>query len=130
MRARPFLSALQAGRRQDSRVLNDQFCRKRRGEVADKSGAPEKDPAIERLDLTDSVRSAAYQLKKAHPSVVFTSGRRSKEDQARAMATNVVLDRKFIEKTYKFSGLRTSCQQWVDSHPEKTTQAEIAQGLL
>jgi len=88
------------------------------------------DPEIEALNLANKARKAAYELKKAHPSVKFTSGRRTKEDQARAMASNVVENRKWIEETYVASALRTKCQQWVDDNPEKKTQTEIAQGLV
>jgi hypothetical protein len=92
--------------------------------------APDKDPEIEALDLSDTARKAAYALKKAHPAVVFTSGRRNKEDQARAMAGNVVTNRKWIEQTYVSSPLRTKCQEWVDKHPDAKTQTDIAAGLL
>jgi hypothetical protein len=95
-----------------------------------KMGSLENDPAIENLNLADVARKAAYQLKKAHPSVVFTSGRRSKEDQARAMASNVVQNRKWIEQTYVLSDLRVKCQQWIDNNPNKKTQKEIAEGLI
>jgi hypothetical protein len=88
------------------------------------------DPEIETLSLADVARKAAYALKKAHPSVKFTSGRRSKEDQARAMASNVVQNRKWIEQTYAISDLRAKCQKWVDDHPDKKTQAEVAEGLV
>lgn len=88
------------------------------------------DPDIEALDLAPTAKAAAYALKKAQPSVVFTSGRRSKEDQARAMASNVVKNRKWIEQTYAVSDLRKSCQDWVDNNPDKKTQAEIAAGLV
>ena len=88
------------------------------------------DPAIEALDLATIARAAAYALKKAHPAVVFTSGRRNKTDQARAMAGNVAKNRQWIAQTYKASALCTQCQQWVNQHPEKTTQAEIAAGLV
>ncbi len=89
----------------------------------------ETDPEIEALDLAQVARSAAYTLKKAHPMVKFTSGRRSKEDQARAMASNVVKNRKWIEQTYKDSPLRKKCQDWVDNNPDKDTEADIAAGL-
>jgi hypothetical protein len=92
--------------------------------------APKLDAEIEALDLAKVAKEAAYALKKAHPSVKFTSGRRKKEDQARAMASNVVSNRKWIEQTYAKSDLRKSCQDWVDANPEKKTQAEIAAGLL
>lgn len=97
--------------------------------VADKTTAV-SDPAIEALDLAATARTAAYALKKAHPAVEFTSGRRSKEDQARAMAGNVVDNRKWIEQTYASSTLRTRCQEWVDANTDKTTQAQIAAGLV
>jgi len=90
----------------------------------------EIDPEIEALDLEDIARSAAYALRKAHPAVRLTSGRRSREDQARAMASNVVQNRKWIEQTYAPSPLCTRCQEWVDKNPGKKTEAEIAEGLL
>ena len=92
--------------------------------------APTIDAAIEALDLAPTARSAAYALKAAQPSVTFTSGRRSKEDQARAMASNVVSNRKWIEQTYRKSALRTQLQDWVDDNPKQKTKAEIAAGLL
>jgi hypothetical protein len=98
---------------------------------APSEATPANDPDIEKLNLAATARTAAYALKKAHPSIQFTSGRRNKEEQAAAMASNVVKNpkRKWIEETYKPSPLRTRCQEWVDEHPEKTTQAEIAAGL-
>ncbi|MES2355108.1 MAG: hypothetical protein V4568_12055 [Pseudomonadota bacterium] len=90
----------------------------------------ENDAEIEALNLAATARKAAYALKAAHPSVKFTSGRRSKEDQARAMASNVVKNRKWIEETYANSTLRTKCQDWVDKNTDKKMQAEVAEGLL
>lgn len=87
------------------------------------------DPDIEALDLTETARKAAYALKKAHPSVTFTSGRRDKAAQASAMASNVVENRKWIEETYAKSTAREKCQKWVDDNPEKKTKDEIAEGL-
>jgi hypothetical protein len=84
-----------------------------------KAAAPALDPDIEKLDLARTARVAAYALKKAHPSVRFTSGRRNKAEQAPAMASNVVKNRKWIEATYIASILRTKCQQWVDKNPDK-----------
>jgi hypothetical protein len=91
---------------------------------------PASDPAIDGLDLAAMARAAAYALKKAHPAVAFTSGRRSKEEQARAMAGNVVQNRKWIEQTYASSTLRTKCQEWVDANTDKKTAAQIAEGLV
>ena len=91
---------------------------------------PITDPAIEALNLRGAARRAAYALKKAHPSVKFTSGRRGKEDQARAMASNVVSNRKWIGETYRATPISAACQKWVDANPGKKTQAEIAEGLV
>jgi len=99
-------------------------------QAAGAADAPETDAQIEGLDLSSTAKAAAYALKKAHPTVSFTSGRRDKADQARAMASNVVKNRKWIEETYAKSDLRTTCQDWVDANPDKKTQAEIAEGLL
>ncbi len=88
------------------------------------------DAEIEALDLGSTARSAAYALKKAHPEVQFTSGRRNKADQARAMAGNVVSNRQWIEQTYAKSTARTRCQEWIDANPDATSKTEIAAGLL
>jgi hypothetical protein len=90
----------------------------------------ETDPEIEALDLGATARTAAYELKKAHPSVKFTSGRRGKEDQARAMSQNVAKNRKWIAETYKKSTVRDKCQEWVDANTDKKTAKEIEAGLL
>ncbi len=91
--------------------------------------APVTDPVIEALNLRGAARRGAYALKKAHPAVKFTSGRRGKEDQARAMASNVVSNRKWIAQTYRATPISAACQKWVDDNPGKKTQAEIAAGL-
>jgi len=98
--------------------------------VAASAGASGTDPQIEALHLRGNARSGAYALKKAHPSVKFTSGRRNKDDQARAMASNVVHNRKWIEETYISTTISKACQKWVDDNPDKKTQDEIAAGLL
>src|SRR5260370_37303493 len=87
------------------------------------------DPDIEALRLSETAKKAAYELKKKHPSVVFTSGFRTKEDQARAMAGNVVSNRNWIRDTYIQSTARDKCQKWVDEHKDKKTKDEIAAGL-
>lgn len=88
------------------------------------------DPAIEALQLAATAKKAAYALKKAHPTVVFTSGRRNKADQARAMAGNVVANRQWIKQTYADTKASRECQKWVDNHPTARTKEEIAAGLL
>ncbi|MGE5171705.1 MAG: hypothetical protein ACM3JC_15185, partial [Rudaea sp.] len=90
----------------------------------------EVDAAIEALALRGRARIAAYALKKAHPAVLFTSGRRSLVDQARAMAQNVVKNRHWIAETYAASALSARCQRWLDINAKKTSQADVQQGLL
>jgi hypothetical protein len=88
------------------------------------------DPAIEALDLSPTARAGAYELKRQFPAIVFTSGRRSKSEQADAMAGNVVLNRNWIEETYIKSDIRDKCQEWVDNNPDKKSKKEIAAGIL
>jgi len=94
-----------------------------------KKQPPAQDPDIETLDLNSTAKKAAYALKKEHPDVSFTSGRRDKAEQASAMASNVVLNRKWISQTYATSTASKACQKWVDDNPKKTTKDEIAAGL-
>jgi len=96
--------------------------------VADKAGS-ETDPAIEALDLAEPAKTGAYTLKKKFPDVVFTSGRRDKDGQARAMASNVVSNRKWIQETYKSTDASKACQKWVDDHPEAKDKDTIGDGL-
>lgn len=96
--------------------------------VADKYSA-ENDPDIEALNLSDTARKAAYALKKQFPDIVFTSGRRDKAAQARAMASNVVSNRKWIEQTYISTDASKACQKWVDDNPNAKDKDSIATGL-
>lgn len=82
------------------------------------------------LDLVDYAKKAADLLLQAHPNVKFTSGRRNVEDQARAMAGNVVQNRKWIQQTYAATPQRAALQKWVNDHPAAKTKAAIAAGLL
>lgn len=88
------------------------------------------DPKIEELHLNELARRAAYLVKQRFPNTVFTSGRRNRSDQARAMASNVVHNRKWIGQTYSPSPASQACQKWVDDHAEATTQDAIAAGLF
>jgi len=91
---------------------------------------PEPNPKIEALNLNDIAKRAAYQLKAKHLGIVFTSGRRDKCDQARAMAGNVIHNRKWIAQTYVANSVSAACQRWVDEHSDANTSGEIAAGLL
>jgi len=98
------------------------------------SAAPRKKPdskprTIESLKLSPAANKAAELLKKQYPDIVFTSGRRDLDGQARAMAGNVVKNRNWIKDTYRENDASKACQKWVDDHPEAKTQKEIAAGL-
>ena len=88
------------------------------------------DPAIESLNLSEPARSAAYTIKRKHPWVVFTSGRRDIVRQASAMAGNVVSNRQWIVQTYAANPVSAAAQAWVNTHPEARTKDAIAAGLL
>jgi hypothetical protein len=83
---------------------------------------------IDALDLSPTAKAAAQELRKKHPGVVFTSGRRNVHDQAHAMASNIVSsnDRKWIGKTYAAA---KKLQDWVDANPDKKTVDELTTGL-
>ncbi len=87
------------------------------------------DPDIDCLALAGSARNAAIILKARFPNLRFTSGRRDKQNQASAMASNVVQNRRWIEQTYRASPVRDACQGWIDAHREATTVAAITAGL-
>ena len=100
------------------------------GPAAAGASGHDVDAAIEALALRGRARIAAYALKKVHPTVVFTSGRRSLVDQARAMAQNVAKNRKWVAETYAASTLSARCQRWLDLNAKKTSQSDIERGLL
>jgi predicted Ser/Thr protein kinase len=83
---------------------------------------------IDALELSATAKKAAQELRKKHPGVVFTSGRRNAHDQAHAMASNIVSsnDRKWISNTY-VAGKKL--QDWVDANPDKKTVDELTSGL-
>lgn len=81
----------------------------------------------DQLGLRGTALQAARDYEARYPDVVFTSGRRSLQDQARAMAQNVVVNRQWIGQTYKAAG---KLQAWVDAHPEAKSHASTEAGLL
>lgn len=84
------------------------------------------------LGLIGNARRAAHELKKDHPDVVFTSGRRTIGEQAHAMATNVVNGggRDWIKQTYKPSNVAMACQRWIDANPDSVSIRAVAKGLM
>ena len=85
--------------------------------------------SVSGLDLTPNAQKAAETLEKEFGAdIVFTSGKRSLDDQCRVMAENIVKtgDRKWIEKAYAAG---RELQDWVDQHPEADTVPELKEGL-
>ena len=83
---------------------------------------------IDELELEPVARQAATLLKQKHPTLEFTSGRRTIHQQAHAMAANIVAlnDRQWIGNTY-FAGAKL--QHWVDTHPQAKTVDQLTAGL-
>lgn len=81
---------------------------------------------LEQLRLAPYAMECARRLKHRFPNVVFTSGRRSLEDQARVMATNVMKNRNWIRETYKVGEL---LQPVVDRAPRNASRTQM-EGLL
>ncbi len=74
-------------------------------ETGGSSNIPED---IRRLNLDPIARAAAVILKQRNPNVRFNSGRRELNDQARAMASNVVaIGPSWVENTYSDSAIKS-----------------------
>lgn len=103
------------------------------GGVAHGSGKAIKsmadDPRIEKLKLIDPARAAAASLLDRFQFIEFTSGRRTRSEQAHAMASNTLRNRNWIRETYKSSLVSRACQSWIDRHPSIATLEGITAGL-
>lgn len=85
--------------------------------------------SIDDLDLAEYAKSGAVSLQTKYPDTVFTSGRRTIQQQADAMAHNVASNRQWIKQTYKASAQRDALQKWVDDNPAATDEDDISAGL-
>jgi hypothetical protein len=85
--------------------------------------------SIDDLDLAEYAKSGAVSLQTKYPDTVFTSGRRTIQQQADAMAHNVASKRQWIKLTYKPSPQRDALQKWVDDNPDATDETDISTGL-
>ena len=63
------------------------------------------------------------------PGVQVTSGKRSLEEQAAAMAANESIKRGWIAATYVDSTAKRACVDWCREHPKATRKA-LQSGLL
>lgn len=81
------------------------------------------------LGLRGHAQAGALAIEAQFPDIVFTSGRRAVADQARAMASNLVLNRRWIAETYKATEESRELQAWVTANPNARAQDQLAQGL-
>lgn len=79
--------------------------------------------------LVGTAREAARLLRERFPEIVFTSGRRDVARQARAMAHNVTLNRRWVVQTYRRSAQRDALQQWLDENPSVRAEGPIAEAF-
>jgi hypothetical protein len=88
------------------------------------------DPAVDTLDLQPKAKKVANKLKTTYTDISFTSGKRDEtEEQASAMAGDVVSNRNWITETYVDKTLSKALQTWLDDNPKAKTKDEIAAGL-
>ncbi len=78
-------------------------------------------------NLSPVMQERAKELKELFPAVVYTSGSRDRVKQAKAMAANVVTDRRWIRKVYVQAA---RLQTMVDLHPEAVTVDDLQDLLL
>jgi hypothetical protein len=82
--------------------------------------------SIAQMKLSRIARLGAERLQEKCPWVVFTSGRRDLESQARAMAINTAKNREWIGQTYLAAH---RLQAWVNANPDAQTPEQISEGL-
>jgi len=82
---------------------------------------------IQEMQLHPVMHRYATELQTLHPSVVYTSGRRDLQQQAHAMACNVVSNRQWISRTYRQAA---ALQTAVDYHPGSVTVPQLELLLL
>lgn len=82
--------------------------------------------SIAQMKLSRVAREGAEQLQAACPWVVFTSGRRDLESQARVMAMNTIQNRLWIGQTYLAAH---RLQEWVMQNPDAQTVEQVSDGL-
>lgn len=85
---------------------------------------------LDELQLVGRAQMAAEDLLAAFPDVVFTSGRRTLEEQAQAMASNIIFNRFWVPQTYTDSLASRACHRWVLAHPSVRDKDGISAGLF
>lgn len=82
--------------------------------------------SIAQMKLSRIAREGAERLQAECPWVVFTSGRRDLESQARVMAVNTLKNRQWIGQTYLAAH---KLQDWVTDNPHAQTVEAVSDGL-
>lgn len=88
--------------------------------------------SIEELHLQGLALQAALMLKERFQNIIFTSGKRTKSDQCRAMASNIISsgNRQWISDTYAVSTISTALQHWINENSQVVDIEGITNGLL
>lgn len=73
------------------------------------------------LGLIDPAASCAIAVEAQCPHVVFTSGVRTRTQQAASMAFDTVQDRSFIADTYADSDAKRALLLWLNDNPDAKT---------
>ncbi len=81
------------------------------------------------MGLRGDALAVALEMLERYPGAVITSGKRSLEEQAAAMAANEYTRRGWVEATYKPSVAKAACARWCKEHPKASRKA-IQSGLL
>lgn len=81
------------------------------------------------LGLAEPCLSFVNRMRSVYPKTIFTSGLRTRKDQARAMSQNLVTDRKYID-VYMHSVAIDRIREWLQNNPHVVDQAGICQGLV
>lgn len=82
------------------------------------------------LGLRGAALAGAKALEAKFPGIVFTSGRRGVEDQARALSQNLLKNRQFIARTYISTPESRALQAEADKFGPNATAGAIATALL
>lgn len=81
------------------------------------------------LHVVEPCLSFVNRMLSVNPKTVFTSGNRTRKDQARAMAQNLVADRDYVS-VYAHSYAIDKIREWISSHPLVNTFDGLNAGLL
>ena len=87
---------------------------------------------IDQMHLSPNARRAAQLVLMAHPTVIFSSGRRDARGQAHAMAVNTIrYGVGWLGQTYKNQDMVQNLERWMELNLEKTASVNLmTEGFL